>query len=101
MKITFFSRARPRRFDYKPMYYDQEKEEAEERRKQIEKLGEGDAREKLRADIHRHWRTERAYTDNSYKVIRTILYLFVIILAIYLIFFTDFINNFVAFFLRK
>jgi hypothetical protein len=101
MKITFFKRPQARKFNYKPMYYDQEKEELEERKKQLGLINEGDAGERLRSEIRRRWHTERTEKDNSYKVIRTIIYLFILTLSIYLIFFTDFINNLVSIFVRK
>ncbi len=101
MKITFFKRSLPRKFDYKPMYYDEEKEARDERKKKIGLMGEGDAREIFRSEIHRRWHTDRQEKDNSYKVIRMIIYMFVLILSIYLIFFTDFINNLVSIFVRK
>jgi hypothetical protein len=37
MRITFFKTLRPKEFNYIPRYYDSQKEEAEERRKKIER----------------------------------------------------------------
>ena len=37
MRITFFKTPRPKQFNYIPRYYDQQKEEAEERQKRIER----------------------------------------------------------------
>lgn len=35
MKLTFFKTPKPRQFDYRPRYYDPEKEAREQRRKQL------------------------------------------------------------------
>lgn len=37
MRITFFKTPRPKEFNYMPRYYDERKEEADERQKRIEK----------------------------------------------------------------
>ena len=104
MKIVFSRRPKPKQFDYKPIYWDQEKEELEKRRKQLSNIGKektgDDIKLDLRADINRTWRRNHKTTDQKAHTIKFIIYLSVILFFVYLIFFTDFINNFLSFFIR-
>jgi hypothetical protein len=100
MNIFFFKRPKPRPFNYRPIYYDPEKEEAENRKKAREGLLNNDPREKMRADIRRKWRVDRKSKDKKLQVFRFLLYIFLAFFAVYLIFFTDFVDKFVSFFVR-
>lgn len=98
MKIVFFKRPKPKQFNYKPMYYDPVKEEMEERRKELEGISEGDPRARLKAEMRRKWRNRDDSTPSTYKGISIIIYLLVVILSVYFIFFTDFIQNLISIF---
>lgn len=100
MKIFFFKRPKPRQFNYRPLYYDPDQEEAEERRKIREGLSSSDPKERLRAEFRRRWHTQPQKRDNTGFVIRIIFYSLITFLSVYLIFFTDFINRLVSLFLR-
>lgn len=100
MKLVFFSRPKPKQFDYKPIYYDKEKDEREQRKKELGITDSEDHLDQLRARLSRKWRYERNQDKKRYSEIRTIIYLLVVAMAVYLIFFTDFIRNFVTFFTR-
>jgi hypothetical protein len=100
MNVFFFKRPKPRTFNYKPIYYDPEKEKAEERKKALNSLQDGDPRERMRAEIRRRWKVERKESDNRNQVIRIFMYIIFAVFAIYMIFFTDFINKMVSLFLR-
>jgi hypothetical protein len=100
MNFTFFKRPKPRQFNYIPRYYDPVKEELEERKKQLGLLGEGDIKERMRADIRRKWRVEKGPAVKQVVYIRVFIYLLFSVFAIYFIFFTDFINKLVSFFVR-
>jgi hypothetical protein len=93
MKLVFFRRQKPRGFNYKPIYYDPVKEELEERKKELDAISEGDPRARLKAEIRRKWHHRDDTGGSTYKGVRIILYLFVAILSIYFIFFTNFIEN--------
>jgi len=97
MNIIFFKRPKPRQFNYKPLYYDPEKEEAENRKKA---LSSDDPRERMRAEIRRRWYPERKTSAGGINMVRIFIYIAFAAFAIYMIFFTDLINNFVAVFLR-
>jgi len=100
MKFSFFDRPKPRTFNYRPVYYDPVKEEAEERRKSLEYGKNGDHSERMRAAIRKRWKTEQKNTDKNNQVIRVFIYMIFSAFAIYLIFFTDFVNRLVSLFLR-
>jgi len=100
MNIFFFKRPKPRPFNYKPIYYDPEKEEAEERKKSLNALQDKDPREHMRAEIRRKWKVERKSTDKKNEIFRIFFYILLAGFAIYLIFFTDFVDKLVSFFVR-
>ena len=100
MSIFFFKRPKPRQFDYKPLYYDAEKEAAEERKKARLGLQSGDPRERLRSEIRRKWGIERKGANSRFNMFRIFFYIFFAFFVLYLIFFTDFVNKLVSLFLR-
>ncbi len=100
MKIVFFSRPKPKQFDYKPLYYDKKKDEQEERKKELGVTDSDDHMDQFKAQLTRRWRYEREKDKRKYSELRTIIYILIVVLATYLIFFTDFISNFVSFFAR-
>lgn len=100
MNIFFFKRPKPRPFNYKPIYYDAEKEAAEERKKARNGLRDSDPRESMRAEIKRKWGIERKSHDKRRDLFRFVFFISLAFFAIYLIFFTDFVDKFVKFFVR-
>ncbi len=88
MKIVAFHTPKPRQFSYKPLYYDQRKEELEELKKKYsgEKSESGvspDFREKLRNS----WRVKEKKTGSISKI-TLLVYLVLVALIIYYIFFS-------------
>jgi hypothetical protein len=100
MKIVFFHRPKPRQFNYIPRYYDPVKEDMERRKRELGLLSEGDLKERMRAEIRRKWKQGNTGSLHASIMIRTIFYILISILAIYFIFFTDFINKMVSFFVQ-
>lgn len=98
MKLVFFKRPKPKPFNYRPLYYDPEKEALEERRKELGLIHDGDPRARLKAEIRRKWRRGGDEGRSTYQGIRIIIYLFIIVLSVYFIFFTDFIQNLITIF---
>lgn len=95
MKLVFFSRPKNRKFDYKPLYYDQEKEAREQRKRELGlESGEKDHRSFYRGELQRNWRSNKATYDKS-KRPRTMMYFILVLVSIYFIFFTDIVQNFV------
>lgn len=97
MKLVFFNRPKNKQFDYKPRYYDVEKEKREQRKKELG-LGqsdEGDRRAMFKGELQSRWRNDRkAEKENTRR--RTMIYLILIGFVVYYIFFTDFIPKFVS-----
>jgi hypothetical protein len=100
MNIIFFRRPKPRQFNYVPRYYDPLKDEIEERKKELGLIQEGDLKARMRADIRRKWKVERGPASKQFFITRMVIYIIVIALTLYFIFFSDFINNFVSFFVK-
>jgi len=86
MKIVFFNRPTYRQFEYKPRYFDEEKERKEERRKAIEDGGTGRSND-LRRDIERRWRRVDKQNRSKSKSINLLVYLIVAALLVYFVFF--------------
>lgn len=93
MKIVFFRRPKPKQFSYRPLYYDPEKEAREKRKKELGLIEEGDPRARLKSEIRRKWRRNDDTRPSTYNGVRIIFYLLIIVLSVYFIFFTDFIQN--------
>lgn len=100
MNFYFFKRPKARQFDYKPLYYNPETEEAEERKKLRQELASDDPKVRMRAEMKRRWRKDKPAPDSRSTLIRIIFYLVFAGFAIYLIFFTDFVNKLVSLFVR-
>jgi hypothetical protein len=96
MKIVFFSRPKARQFDYKPRYYDVEKERREQRKKELGLGGEEtDKRAMFKGELQQRWRSDRKAEKERTRR-RTMIYLILIAVVAYYIFFTNFIQKFVS-----
>ena len=93
MNLVFFRTPKPKKFNYIPRYYDPEKEEWERRKKELGLLGKGDAHERLRAEMRRKWRVEGSQRAGRASTLRVFVYLFILIISVYLFFFTDLIKK--------
>jgi hypothetical protein len=100
MKLVFFKRPKPRQFDYKPLYYNKEKDEREQQKKKLGFTDSDDESEQLKARLRRKWRTEREAKSRRTSELRTVIYLTIAGLFVYLIFFTEFFNNIALVFSR-
>lgn len=88
MQIVFFKRPRPRQFDYKPRYYDEEKELREERRKTFEAAEKGDVSSTtLKRNIDVRWRKADRRNRQRSKGVNVLVYLVIIALMVYFMFF--------------
>jgi hypothetical protein len=94
MRFILFRTNKPRRFSYRPRYYDADKEALERRKAEMgleAKLTEQEAR---RMRMSARWRKQNpASFEDKYKRTSFIIYGSVVLLGIYVIFFTDFIDN--------
>jgi hypothetical protein len=85
MKIVAFKTSKPKQFNYKPLYYDQQKEEMEERLKKYSETENSDIN-RFRSKIRETWRVKE---KKNFKLSKMTLYVYLIgsILLIYFIFF--------------
>lgn len=96
MKIVFFNTQKPKKFEYKPLYYDEEKDEREQRRKELGLGDDGsDHKSFFRGELQKKWRSGGKVNQKSSRK-RSIIYLGILLLAIYYIFFTDFVQKLVS-----
>jgi hypothetical protein len=86
MQIVFFKSNKPKRFDYKPRYYDEEKERREELRRKSEGTSTGGSSD-LRLEISRRWRTADRKNRRTAKGINLLVYLVIATLLVYFVFF--------------
>jgi len=85
MKIVAFKTPKPKQFNYKPLFYDQKKEEMEERIKRFSKPEEQGTAQ-LRQKIKDNWRLKESKSHQLSK--RTFyIYLILVVLILYLVFF--------------
>jgi len=105
MKIVFFKRPKPKKFNYRPRYWDPEQEEFEKRKRELDGVGpdertDDEVKDDLKRQMETRWR-RRHIPDNVGRAnpwMRLFIYALIIFFAIYFIFFTGFINNLVRFF---
>jgi hypothetical protein len=97
MKIVFFKRPKAKPFEYKPLYYDKEKDEREQRRKELG-LADDEAgkRAMFRGELQRRWRGDDYKKEKASQKKRVMIYLVLIGFVSYYIFFTDFLQKLVA-----
>ena len=94
MKFVFFKSPKPKPFEYKPLYYDPEKEKREQRRKELGLNETNDHRSFFRGELKSKWK-RGGETGVRKSRSRTLVYLAILLLAVYYIFFTDFIQRLV------
>jgi hypothetical protein len=86
MQIVFFKRPKPKQFDYKPRYYDEEKERKEKRRKEMEQSGTGDT-SFMKGEMNRRWRRDDKKNRDKARGINLLIYIAIIGLLVYFMFF--------------
>lgn len=86
MKITLFSRAKARQFNYQPRYYDAQKEADDKRKKEIEENVKNPERINLRREMREKWgRHDR--TRSKSKTYSIAVYIVLLIMIVYILFF--------------
>lgn len=100
MRFIMFRTPKPKQFNYKPRYYDEDKERIEKRKAELGYDSELSHHESLKLQMSKKWRRGKTESGAS-SLTRLIYYLFyaiVIVGGIYVIFFTDSVNKLVALF---
>jgi hypothetical protein len=90
MRITFFKTGRPKQFNYMPRYYDEQKEEREERQRRIEQeLGMKEKEGVYKSRLKHGVMSERMMArkkSNQYSTIRLLIIIAILtILVLYLL----------------
>ena len=90
MRISFFRSAKPKQFNYMPRYYDEQKEEFEERQKRIEaELGVNASEGAFQSRIKQGAMSEKLMSrrkTNRASTLRLLIIIFILgLLALYLL----------------
>jgi hypothetical protein len=97
MKIVFFKRPKAKPFEYKPLYYDKEKDERKQRRRELGLANnEVEKRAMVKGELQRRWKGDDYKKEKEGQRKRIIIYLILIGFVTYYIFFTDFLQKFVS-----
>ena len=100
MRFVFFKTPTPKRFKYKPRYYDEEKDRLEQRKAELGLNSELSSKESLRFQIRKRWNNQDNDSNKGglRKYFYFAFYTFVALGGVYMIFFTDFVDKLVALF---
>lgn len=101
MRFTLFQTPKPKRFTYKPRYYDEEKDRLERKKAEMGLDSNISHHESLRLQMSKKWRrgsSSNSSTSRLSKLVYYSFYAFVTIGAVYVIFFTEFVDKLVALF---
>ena len=100
MKFVTFRTPKAKGFNYKPRYYDEDKEALEQRKAALGLNTKVSHREGIRLQMSRRWHKGADVEEKSTlsKLISYLFYGTVIIGGVYLIFFTDFVYKLIGLF---
>lgn len=98
MKFILFKHNPPKRFSYKPRYWDQEKDEIEKRKASLGLRSEVNREDRMRSQMRKKWRSSEDESKNSLFKKVYLFYGVFIFIAVYVIFFTDFVYKLIALF---
>lgn len=87
MALTFFKVPRNKKFNYRPVFYDQKKEEREKRQKAALEEDGGDYEKALRDRMQLQWKRSSGARARRSSNQRLIIIFIVIFLLFYLVFF--------------
>ncbi len=87
MALTFFKIPRNKQFNYKPVYWDKEKEEREKRRKSALEDTSKEYSEALRERLEMRWRRNSGAREKKSSNMRLVGIIFVLALISYYLFF--------------
>ena len=101
MRFVTFRTPKPKRFSYKPRYYDEKKEALEKRKAELGYDSELTHRESLRLQMSKRWNKSDDGNFGRSRMSQAVSYIFILLIivgGIYMIFFTDFIEKLLALF---
>jgi hypothetical protein len=86
MALTFFKTARNKKFDYKPVFWNKEKEEREKRFKAASEQKDKDYAEALREKLDMRWKRTAGTRERKNTNMRLMVILGIIFLLFYFLF---------------
>ncbi len=100
MHFVWFKTPTPKKFHYKPRFYDEDKERLEQRKAELGLNSELTQQEGMRLQMRSRWRKGSVDSEATpmSKLFYFLFYAFVIIGGVYVIFFTDLVDKIVALF---
>ncbi len=101
MRFVTFRTPKPKRFSYKPRYFDEDKEAMEKRKAELGYDSELPHRESLRLQMSKKWKKGGHDDYGRSRLSQFMSYTFILLIivgGIYLLFFTDFIEKLLALF---
>ncbi len=101
MRFVTFRTPKPKRFSYKPRYYDEDKEALEKRKAELGYDSSLSHRESLKLQMSKKWKKGGSDDYSRSNLSKAISYIFIIAFivgGIYMIFFTNFIEKLLALF---
>ncbi|MDD4848090.1 MAG: hypothetical protein PHR53_04930 [Bacteroidales bacterium] len=87
MKLIFFNNPKPKQFQYKPRFYNAQKEVLEQRIKEHELSQEQSEGERIRMKMHTDWERQRVKRETKHKTWRSLLILIALAAMIFYIMF--------------
>jgi len=98
MRLTFFKTPQPKKFNYQPRYYDPKKEEWERRKAELGYGSKLSKEEQLRLRMSRWKRGNDSGSEKKVQLLRYAIIFAFIAGSIYVILFTNLVENFLALF---
>ncbi|MBN2639865.1 MAG: hypothetical protein JXR65_12355 [Bacteroidales bacterium] len=98
MRFSLFKTPQPKKYNYKPRYYDPKKEEWERRKAELGYDSSLSKEEKLRLQMSRWKKGESDGGNSSARILTYIVYGIMIAGSIYVVLFTNLVENFLALF---
>ncbi|MBN2615873.1 MAG: hypothetical protein JXR71_09285 [Bacteroidales bacterium] len=98
MRFSLFKTPQPKKFNYQPRYYDPKKEEWERRKAELGYDSNLTKEEKLRLQMSRWKKGNETGGNNTARIITYFIYGALIAGSIYVILFTNLIENFLTLF---
>ena len=98
MRFTVFRTPKAKKFNFPSRYYDPQKEEWERRKTELGYDSSLSRDERIRLQMSKRWERESFGKNNLQRIISYSIYAFVILGGLYVIFFTNLIENFLTLF---
>lgn len=98
MRFTLFKTPKARKFNFPSRYYDPQKDEWEKRKAELGYDSKLSHDEHIRLQMSKRWERKSVETSNKTRIISYSIYAIVILGGLYVIFFTNLIENFLTLF---